>query len=120
MAASEPRILNVTVSSIEEVKKRTVAAFSGIPQGSWHSFSSLELMWKVLSPKRWEILEAMCGQEPMSVRGLARKMGRDVKAVHGDVQALIKSRIVHKTESGSIEFPYDAIEVKFRMAKKAA
>lgn len=120
MARKERKVLTVSVSTIEEIRKRTAAAFSGIPQGSRHSFASLELLWKTLSPKRLEILQAMCGRGPMSVRGVARVLNRDVKAVHGDVQALLKGRIIRKTEDGEIVFPYDAIHVDFRMEMKAA
>ena len=40
-------------------------------------------------------------------------MKRDVKAVHGDVQALLKAGIVQKTDKGLILFPFDAIHVDF-------
>jgi predicted transcriptional regulator len=115
MATKELKVLTVSVSTIDEIKKRTAAAFAGIPQGSRYSFASLELLWKALSPKRWEILQAMCARGPMTVRGLARVLNRDVKAVHGDVQALLKCRIIRKTDDGGIEFPYDAIHVDFLM-----
>jgi predicted transcriptional regulator len=38
-------------------------------------------------------------------------VSRDVKAVHGDVQALLKAGVLQKTESGQIEFPYEAVRV---------
>jgi hypothetical protein len=43
----------------------------------------------VLTAKRWEILGAMTGQGEMTIRNIAQRVGRDVKAVHGDVQALL-------------------------------
>jgi predicted transcriptional regulator len=33
----------------------------------------------------------MTGQGSMTIRQAARRVGRDVKAVHGDIQALIKA-----------------------------
>jgi len=39
---------------------------------------------------------------------------RDVKAVHGDIHALLNSGILRKDESGVI-FPYDAIHVNFML-----
>ncbi len=58
----------------------------------------------------------------MSIRELARRLGRDVKAVHGDVQELIERKFIEKTEDGKIEFPYDEVRVNFvlRPAAKAA
>ena len=49
----------------------------------------------------------------MTIREAARRVGRDVKAVHGDVHALLDAGLLDKTEDGKIVFPYDAIHVDF-------
>jgi predicted transcriptional regulator len=69
----------------------------------------------VLSGKRWEVLNAMTGAGAMSIREAARRVERDVKAVHGDVTALLNARILSKTDDGMIDFPYDAIHVDFML-----
>ncbi|HLF29558.1 MAG TPA: hypothetical protein VI566_00870, partial [Xanthomonadales bacterium] len=51
------------------------------------SFASPELLWQVLTQKRWELLKTLCGVGPVSIREAARRVGRDVKAVHGDIVA---------------------------------
>lgn len=79
------------------------------------SFASPELMFKVLSGKRWELLNAMTGAGAMSIREAARRVERDVKAVHGDVTALLNAGLLSKTEDGMIVFPYDAIHVDFML-----
>jgi predicted transcriptional regulator len=79
------------------------------------SFASPELLWKVLTAKRWELLKALCGAGPVSVREAARRVGRDVKAVHADVTALRMAGVLDRTESGQIEFPYEAIKVEFML-----
>jgi len=38
---------------------------------------------------------------------------RDVKAVHGDVTALLNAGLLSKTDDGMSVFPYDAIHVDF-------
>lgn len=81
--------------------------------GAHISFASPELLWKVLTAKRWEILKTMTGQGPMSVREAARRVGRDVKAVHGDIRALLVAGVVRKTDDGRVEFPFDAVHVDF-------
>ena len=43
----------------------------------------------------------------MTIRGLAREVGRDVKAVHGDVHALLDAGLVDRTAEGRVVFPYD-------------
>jgi len=77
------------------------------------SFASPELLWKVLTAKRWELLKALCGAGPVSIREAARRVARDVKGVHGDVVALLEVGLLNRTESGAIEFPYEAIKVEF-------
>ena len=77
------------------------------------SFASPELLWRVLSAKRWELLKAMTGQGPISLREAARRVDRDVKAVHGDAHALLDAGILRRTEGGEIEFPFDAVHVDF-------
>jgi hypothetical protein len=47
------------------------------------SFATPELLWRVLSQKRWELLKALCGAGPVSIREAARRAERDVKPVHG-------------------------------------
>jgi predicted transcriptional regulator len=77
------------------------------------SFATPELLWTVLTAKRWELLKALAGQAPMSLREASRRVARDVKAVHGDVHALLDAGVLRKTETGRLEFPYDAVRVEF-------
>lgn len=78
-------------------------------------FATPELLWKVLTAKRWELLKALCGAGPVSIREAARRVGRDVKAVHGDVTALLKAGVLNRTADGSIEFPFETIKVEFML-----
>jgi predicted transcriptional regulator len=80
------------------------------------SFATPELLWKVLTAKRWEILKALCGAGPVSIRESARRVGRDVKAVHGDVTVLLDAGILNRVPDGRIEFPYDAVKVEFLLS----
>jgi predicted transcriptional regulator len=77
------------------------------------SFPTPELLWKVLTAKRWELLKALCGAGPVTVREAARRVRRDVKGVHGDLTALLAAGVLDRTESGQVEFPYEAIKVEF-------
>ena len=60
------------------------------------NFATPELLWRVLTANRWEILKAMCGQGPLSIREIAGLVRHDVKAVHGDVQALTLAGVLDK------------------------
>jgi predicted transcriptional regulator len=55
----------------------------------------------------------MCGAGAMSIREAARRVGRDVKAVHGDVTALLDAGVLSRTPAGEVEFPFDAVKVEF-------
>jgi predicted transcriptional regulator len=77
------------------------------------SFATPELLWDVLTAKRWELLRALCGAGRVSIREAARLVERDVKAVHGDVKALLAAGILDRTPDGQIEFPFDAVKVEF-------
>jgi len=110
--------VTLSVASREEVTHRTLAAFDGRRQGNHISFASAELLWRTLTRKRWELLRAMTGQGAMSIREAARRVGRDIKAVHADVQALINAGVIDRTDGG-IVFPYDAIHVDFMLTRAA-
>ena len=77
------------------------------------SFAAPELLWEVLTAKRWELLKALCGAGPVSIREAARRVNRDVKAVHGDVTALLSAGVLSRTDRGEIEFPFEAVKVEF-------
>ena len=77
------------------------------------AFATPELLWQVLTTKRWELLKILCGAGPISIREAARRVGRDVKAVHSDITALLSAGILDRTESGGIIFPFEAVKVEF-------
>jgi predicted transcriptional regulator len=77
------------------------------------AFATPELLWQVLTAKRWELLKALCGVGPMSIREAARRVGRDVKAVHGDVTALLNAGVLSRAADGRVEFPFEAVKVEF-------
>jgi predicted transcriptional regulator len=119
MARKALNVVRVGVSSIEDAGKRFERAFQGEAQGNFISFASLELMWKVLAPKRLAIVRALTGAGPLTIREAARRVKRDVKAVHGDVQALLRAGVLEHSEDGRILFPYDAIHVDFMITRAA-
>ena len=80
------------------------------------SFASPELLWKVLTLKRLELLKALSGAGPISIREAARRVGLDVKAVHGDITALLNAGVLDRTTDGRIVFPYEAVKVEFILA----
>src|SRR6266498_1447452 len=115
MESASMKVVTVDVSSTEEVKRRALEAFSGKKQRPRISFATPELLWKVLTPKRWELLKAMAGQGPLTIREVARRVGRDIKAVHGDVHALLDAGLLDKTARRHVIFPFATIRVGFTL-----
>lgn len=109
------KTITLEVADRKAVSRRAIEAFRGHRQGARVSFASPELLFKVLTTKRWELLRAMTGAGPLTIRETARRVKRDVKAVHGDVQALLAAGIVRKTENRRIEFPFETIHIDVRL-----
>lgn len=107
--------VTLCIASADDVSKRARAAFRGEKQGAFISFGSPDLLWRVLTRKRWDILRAMTGQGPLAIREIARRVGRDVKAVHSDVHALIDAGVARRDEAGGFVFPYDSVRVEFTL-----
>ena len=105
------KTVTLQLASLDDVKRRAQDAFKGGKQGARISFASPELLFRVMTVKRWELVRTMVGAGPLRIREVARRLHRDVKAVHGDVHALLNAGILHKTDSGRIVFPFDAIRV---------
>jgi|SRR5579862_100148 len=105
--------VTIGIAELADTESRMLHAFEGHAQGAFISFATVELLWKVVTPKRWEILRAMTGVGPLAIREISRRVGRDVKSVHGDVSALLKAGVIERVEDGRIVFPYDEIHVDF-------
>jgi len=103
------------VRSLEDTLADAARAMKGggLDNEARISFDTPELLWRVLTAKRWELLKALCGAGPVSIREAARRVHRDVKAVHGDAVALLNAGVLTRTGEGGIEFPFQAIKVEF-------
>src|ERR1700690_2790162 len=107
----EMKTVTLQVAKLEDVKRRARDAFKGKRQGSRISFATPELLFRLLTAKRWELIRALTGAGAVTIREAARRVNRDVKAVHGDIHALLNAGILQKTADGLIVFPYDAVRV---------
>jgi len=76
-----------------------------------HSFGGV-VIWE-LGADDGQLMRAIAGAGPLAIREIARRVGRDVKSVHGDVSALLKAGVLDRADDGRIEFPYDEIHVDF-------
>jgi predicted transcriptional regulator len=110
--------LKVRIETLEETLARATGTWKSAEAGQEVvadeslAFASWDMMHRVLAPKRLEILRAMSGQGPISMREVARRVERDFKGVHADVELLLRNGVIDKT-NGGIVFPYDRIHVEF-------
>ncbi len=109
------KTVTLEVATLSAVKRRARDAFTGRKQGTRISFATPELLFQVMTAKRWELLRTMTGAGPLAIREAARRVDRDVKGVHGDVHALLNAGILQKTKDGLIVFPFDAIRVNIML-----
>ena len=118
-ANTDSNTVTLSVASRDDATKRALSAFEGSAQGAHISFASVELLWQTMTAKRWELLKAMTGQAAMSMRDAARRVGRDVKSVHGDIHVLLDAGVLDREEDGRIVFPFDAVHVDFTLTAAA-
>ena len=103
------------LSTRADANARFVKAMHGNKFGNFISFEGPDILFKTLTLKRWEILQVLTGKKPVSIREAARMVERDVKAVHGDITALLNVGILQKTENNKISLPFDRLHVDFEL-----
>jgi len=113
--------LSIGVSTLEDALDRFEAA--------WHlatgreapeplrrlSFADLPLLLKSLTPARWELLVALRKEGPMSVRALAKRLGRDYKNVHTDVAQLVGLQLIERTGAARVRVGWDAVRADLKL-----
>jgi predicted transcriptional regulator len=107
------KTVTIEVAARAAVDARIKAAFRGRKQGAFITFPTVEAMQRMLTLNRWQILRAMMGAPPSGVRELARRLARDVKSVHSDLQALVGGGLIDRADDGKYYFPFDAVRVDF-------
>ena len=105
--------VTIGISDRDQSNARFLEAFNGKSQGNFIGFETPSLLFKTMTVKRWEILKILTGKDPVSIREAARLIGRDVKAVHGDISALLNMGILERTDDNKINFQFDSVHVDF-------
>ena len=75
------------------------------------AFESWDVLSRVLTAKRMELLRYVRRHKVTSVRALAKALGRDYSNVHADVQALTSAGLLDPSDGG-VRVDYDAIETR--------
>jgi len=87
--------------------------------GEHFDFESPAALFRILTPKRWELIECLQKTGPLGVRALARALRRDVKRVHDDASAMLAVGMVEKTSDGKLTVPFGEIRADFVMKPAA-
>ncbi|MBM3581277.1 MAG: transcriptional regulator [Alphaproteobacteria bacterium] len=105
---------------IEEAARGFVRAWkTGKSDADVFTFGSPAQLFAVLTPKRWAMIERLQAVGPISLRGLARALGRDVKRVHEDAAVLIEWGFIERTAQRKIHVPFDVIHADFDLRAAA-
>ena len=121
------QILNVTVGeSLRESGARAAATMKAVARGDKvkpHfsvNFEQIGQMLAAFTPKRWELIAALRKAGPLTVAELARRLDRDYKNVHTDVNQLIEWMAVEREDDGRVNVPWSEIVVDIKLPKRVA
>ena len=80
-------------------------------QGETLNFESPGAFFGRLTERRWALVTTLLGQGAIAVRELARRAGRDVKRVLGDVQVLTELGLVERDDAGGVLCPFADVHI---------
>jgi len=72
-----------------------------------------------MTERRWALVRALQGQGEISLRELARRVERDVKRVHEDVQELLELGLVERGEDGGVVCPFATVHIDMELRAAA-
>lgn len=120
--------ITVRTGGLEEAAKEFIDIWHQVEQGHAPqapiekiSFKDQRLLFKTLTPKRFEILKYTHEQDGISIRSLAKELGRDYSNVHQDVKILHQLGLMVKNEKNDKYYvPWDVIvtEIPLSVIKK--
>lgn len=79
-------------------------------------FEDLGTLLKFLTPKRLEALRVLHGTGPLSIRALAKNLGRDYKNVYRDMQAMEQAGLVLRNDKNLLVVPWQSILAEVPLA----
>ena len=109
--------ITIKTGSLDKAAKEFVDAWrhaekEGAPDAPIEkiSFTDQALLFKTLTPKRFELLEYVHAQDGISIRALSKALERDYSNVHQDVKLLYQLGLMMKdSKSGQYYVPWDVI-----------
>ena len=117
------RKLYVEVMNSGEALRRFASAWKKVSAGkaadATIGLGSIAELAALLSPKRMELLRHVALNPGLSIRALAKELGRNYKNVHTDVSDLEGQRLLERDKDGMLSAPYDEIVIRAPLRKAA-
>ena len=88
-------------------------------QGEVLNFESPGVFFDRMTERRWAIVRALQGQGEIALRALARRVERDGKRVHDDVQELLDLGLVERGEGGGVMCPFATVHIDMELRAAA-
>jgi len=88
-------------------------------QGEVLNFESPGAFFGRMTERRWALVRSLQGQGEISLRELARRVERDVKRVHEDVQELLELGLVERGEDGGVVCPFATVHIDMELRAAA-
>ena len=113
--------IHVGIEDTERGFERFVETWQRAEQGQIRetevhlNFEDLSMLLSILTPRRLEVLKTLRQGSLSSVRALSKKLGRDYKNVHVDVQALENVGLLERKEEGTLQVSWDVIDAHVRL-----
>jgi predicted transcriptional regulator len=127
-AVRDARTLQVTVKSVEDFFDRAGSKLERLEQGEADalprekrlSFTTVEQLFSVFTPKRIELVDTLVRTQPESISALAETVGRAVGDVHDDLHTLAEENVVRFEREGRRMrpiVPYDHVEIEVSLPR---
>jgi predicted transcriptional regulator len=115
--------IEIKCPSLEEMGDEFIQVWHAAEQGETPRrpiervcFENLKVLVQTLTPKRIQVLTVLHEEGPSAIRALAKKLRRDYKNVHQDIQILERVGLVEETKEGLVAAPFKKIVAEIQLA----
>ena len=116
-----PKQLEIRLGAAGDALDRFEAAWHRVNEGRAMrplevlSFPDLPSLLRTLSVARWQLLQRLSAEGPLSIYELAKRLERDYKNVHTDVTQLAALRLIERQADGRITVPWELLRAELRL-----
>ena len=115
------KVLELRVGPAGDALDRFEAGWNRVAEGRRMAplrvltLKDLPALLRALSPARWQLLERLGKQGPVSIYELAKRLERDYKNVHTDVTQLAGLGVIERDNDGRVAAAWDVIRAEFHL-----